>query len=247
MRPLLFTLLVACAPPPDAPAELDEIVHLLFRDFEADAGELTEALDALAPLVERASEPTYLLDDLATTDLMGVARPARDPAACDGVAVLGESAHGPAAHGRLSTLTDQVPVSPDHDRFDRTFGGDPDCFLDGGCEFLRTENDIVRSNILFTMPLTMYKDYRWVALTGGQRALVARGWLAESAHGEDGDNHLYQSYELEVWLPGGAGSLRLMDLWAEPDYQILSAEQVRDQTAIAIEAAFEAQESFLDD
>lgn len=203
------------------------------------------------------------------------------------IAVAGLSAYLPDAHPPYLLLEDQTatePGSPDH--YDRSFLEDTElCWPDRSCEGLRTLNDVTKTNALLAITYDMFKDYRWVDLNlpdpasipegeaivneGPARwALVARSWNPSSALGAAGNNAIFQSYSVEIWVPrdgggfvrdgseenaeggtwesdsNGGGSLRMMALWAESNFGMNSL--VEQLTRNGIDDIFVAQDAWLD-
>ena len=144
-----------------------------------------------------------------------------------GVTVVGLSFHEPSLHPGYFVLPVQIPVepgSPNH--YDRTIDSGADCFVDRGCDALRTTNDLTKENELMTASYILRKDYRWIDLNlpdpaglpegepivneGAERwALAARSWDPEVVIGVEGNTAIYQSYTIEIWVPrDGDGYIR---------------------------------------
>jgi hypothetical protein len=240
--PLL--LLAACRQPAEAPTELDDLARYLFQHFEDQEPEaLAAGLDNLAPLLLDAPDEGWSLSPLATEELADIAPPqGREPGDCQGLAVVYQSLHPVQDHTALMLLEDMTPASPTADSYERSFTEGQHCFGDASCEFLRTVNAIYRSNILMEMGFTLREDYRWVG-----DAVLSRNWLPESGHGEEGNNHLWQDYELEVWLPvDGGGTRRLWSMWTEAEYVGVSDELAESTGRAALVNAMEAQDAWLE-
>lgn len=269
--------LLACkgAPPPANP-EFSDALAYTFRSFEGEPADLAFALRALEEQVygsldveanstkDRALSPA----DLTWEDVADVDGPDRDPALCIGVAVAAASAHDVDAHAGLQMMADQTPVEPYSPKlYQRTFLEGQDCWLDGECEFLRTENLLQKKNFLMDITYTLYKDLRWVDLglpdpaevpegeeavnPGAPRwAIAARAWTTEAAVGEDGTNTIHQSYTVEMWIPReqDGGTLRMLSLWSETELGGLdiSEETIAGTTETGIDKNFEAAEEYLD-
>lgn len=233
---VLLVPLVACrkAPPPADPQFSDALVYT-FRAFQGPEADLAYAIRALEEQVYRgmdveSSSPhdrALTPSDLAEEDIADIEHPDRDPAACIPVSVAGVSRFGPDDHARVQMLEDQTPVEPySPDYFVRDWLEGQDCWQDRQCRWMRTHNDLVKDNILLTIPYEFFKDFRWVDLAlpdpstvpageepvhdGEPRwAIVARSWTTQPYAGETGANVIQQSYTLEVWLPrDGRGFVR---------------------------------------
>ena len=209
------------------------------------------------------------------------------PDAAQPVAVAGLSAYPPSNHSSYLVLPDQTATEPGSaSHYDRVFLDASDqCWPERNCDFLRTANNLTKDNFLLTITYDLFKDYRWVDLNlpdpgsveegepisneGSPRwAFVARSWNPEVALGTAGNNAIYQSYSVEVWIPRdgegfvrdgseqnaadgnweadstGGGSLRMLALWAESNLGMdpVIASVVRN----AIDDIFLAQEEWLD-
>jgi len=215
-------------------------------------------VDPDASLVDRSTEPDRLTDE----DVQGFGqRPDRDPSAAIAVSVTHSSDHRVDEHVRVQMLADQTPIEPaSPEVYDRIILEGEDCFAVGDCEFLRTENPLVKDNAVMTLEYTLWKDFRWVDLNlpapsdvpdgetatndGEERwALVSTSWMQESAEAEDGTSIL-QSYSLEVWIPNDDGSLRNMALWSESDSSF-SDDIIASTTRSGIQGIFDAADEWL--
>jgi hypothetical protein len=243
MRSLLFIGLLGCQRPVEAPTEMDELSRFLLRDFEVEEPEgLALGLDHLRPLLEDAPEEGWSLGPLSLLDLGDLSPPdGRDPADARGLAVVHASPHPVADHVALMLLEDMTPCSPTADSYDRSFLEGQECFAGAGCEYLRTVNEITRSNLMMSMGFTLYEDYRWV-----EGAVLSRNWIAASAHGDEDSNHLWQDWEVEVWLPSeDGGTLRLWAMWTEAEYAGISEELAEVTGRMGLVDAMEAQDAVI--
>jgi len=240
--PLLIGLL-ACKHPVEAPTEMDELTRYLLREFEAeDPAGLMVGLDNLRPLLAEAPDEGWSLTAPNLEDLGDLQPPeGLDPGDAQGLAVVYDSPHPVADHVALMLLEDLTPVSPTAETYARSFTEGQDCFEDGGCEFLRTVNEIYRSNLLMSMGFTLYEDYRWVG-----DAVLSRNWIAESAHGDEASNHLWQDWEIEVWLPTDeGGTLRLWAMWTQAEYAGISEEMAEVSGRAGLVSAMETQDELI--
>lgn len=153
---------------------------------------------------------------LSEEDVADLDHPGRDLAANLAMAVGVHNTYTPDEMAPVLLLTDQTPVEPTSDLYERTFLEGEDCFLDQQCAVLRTVNDVNRKNIAYSARYDLYKDYRWVDLglpdpsevpegeeavnEGDPRwAVQVRSWVIEPTYG-DGIT-IYQSFAMEVWVP----------------------------------------------
>ena len=240
---MLLSIFIGCAAPVEAPTELSELTGWLFENHIADEDTLAAGLVNLTELLDDPPEDGYLLDPLTEERVADIAHPDRDPADTLSLAVTGESPFAPEEHVVLMKLSDLTAVSPSAERFDRSFLSDPGCFP-ASCDALLTDNDIYRSNLLMSMGLSISKDYRRITLESGT-AFIARGWMPESAHGEDGNNHLWQSYELDIWLPTEEGTQRMLVMWSEGEYAGINDDLMFSIARMGIQDSFAAQDAWL--
>ena len=153
-----------------------------------------------------------------------------------------------SAHIPSLLLDDLTPLSTTATTYDRTITApeDPCCFEEGQCFFLRTDNHIIREQLLYTLDYRQLKDYRWVELSDGEMAVLSRGWLPESAHGASGSNHIYQSFDLEAWIPAGEHTIRTYSLYAEFDYAGVSSDAAMSLSLSATDLALANVDDYLE-
>ena len=60
---------------------------------------------------------------------------------------------------------------------------------------------------------------------------------SKSAHGASGQNHIYQSFDLEAWIPAGEHTIRYYALYTEFDYVGVSTEMARSISLSATDSA----------
>jgi hypothetical protein len=230
----LWWLFMACrVPSTEAPATMEESLRQTFRAFEFPPEEWAAALatiDAEARSVDLSSNQSqdraFLLAPLVETDVADIARPDRPLEDAMGVAVARRSGFAVSAHAALQTMADQTAIEPSSPEYERTLLEGEECWATS-CDLLRSGNDIVKKNLLMEVDYTLYKDFRSVEVDAGE-VMVARSWTTDPAYGDGGD--ILQNYTVEVWLPDGEGSLRLLSLWSESEIRTISAS---DETKLA--------------
>jgi len=266
---VIFSLLIGCEAPQANPEFNDAAVLALLEFDAADPVNLAYAVreiekdigtyDLSGALLDRSFEPDRLTDDdVATFDDV----PDRDPALALPVAVTYASSSAVDDHVRVQLLADQTPIEPaSPDTYDRVVLEGDDCWADRSCEFLITENPLVKENSLMTVSYTLWKDLRWVDLglpdpaevaegevavnEGDPRwAIVGRSWISEEALADEGTSIL-QSYSLEVWVPGSGETLRMMSLWSESDSSF-GEDIVAGATRSGIDGIFEAADEWVE-
>jgi hypothetical protein len=256
MRLVLVLVLAGCKVSTEAPVSFDEALLDVYTSFRAEEATLAPALRELEEQIYAAvtvdAKDTVArsiapgpLSEAEVADLEE--RPDRDPAACAGIAVAWPSPHDVEAHAALPLLPDQRPLEPSSpDHFNREFLDGEDCWEDRSCAWLTTFQDLTKVyGIIQPITYEFFKDFRWVNLnadTGGAErwAYLAKSWNPDTYSSEKGDNILWQSYTLELWLPrdGGGfvwdtepaeadqgdssagGTLRFLSLWSENEMGI---------------------------
>ena len=102
---------------------------------------------------------------LTSGNIADMPNPGLDPSTALPVAVAGISPFTPDDHKHIQMLTDHTPVepySPEH--YVRTFLEGEECWLDRQCAIMRTEQDLIKENLLMTIPYAFPKDFRWIDL-----------------------------------------------------------------------------------
>lgn len=222
--------LLACRPPEAAPAELGSLSRFFFRELDAGDDTLLTAgasnLDAVLTDIDlegAQDDRSYTLPLLEADDIGDIERPDRVLSDCIGLGLGAQSIWSVADHASYQILPDLTAASPQTTSFLRSFEGDPECFLDQSCAVLRTTNVVVRENPLATMTTELTKDYHWIETDAGL-AMIARGWFTVSSHDAEEKNHIWQHYEIDVYLPDGEETRRFIGIWTEPDYALVDAD-----------------------
>lgn len=226
---MFFVLFVACRAPVDAPEEIDALSAYLYANFNGNGEDEERALPAglltlesylntldlvlesdvndrtvsLSPLTEGDLDGTYAAEGIDLSLQVGVAVSAQTPLTMD---------------EELSLIMDrnQVCIAADSTAYHEVSvlsGGD--CFSDGSCDVLETSNEYFIDSISDGW-LDTFKDYRWITLDDGRKAIVAREWMPEVAPATSGSNSWDQRFAIVVWLPSADGSttLRYYALWS---------------------------------
>lgn len=274
---MLLILSLACRPAPPANPAFDEAAAFALQSFdEADPinlafaaraieSQVLEDIDLDGGLLDRSRTPTALSEQTAAS-FPGV--PDRDPALCLPVSVAHLSAWPVADHVVVQQLADQRPIEPaSKDKYDRIVLEGAECWESRDCEFLRTENPLIKDNSVMTLDYTLWKDLRWVDLglpdpadvpegevgesTEERWALVGRSWISESAVATEGGASILQSYSVEVWVPQDDGqTLRMMALWSETEFEDGGGpgdDAVAGTTRYGIQGIFDAADEWIED
>jgi len=271
-------LFAGCAaPPPQADPEFSDAARFAFREFD------TEEPARLAFAIRALEEQLYLSMDLeaesatdrwmapeflSDEDVAGIDHPDYPVDAGLPVAVGKFSAHDVSAHPAYLAMADQTPVEPGGPLYDRTFrDGSDACWPGNDCEWMRTDNHLIKQNVLLTVEYDLFKDYRWIDLNlpdpstvpegepivneGEPRwAIAARSWTDQVWQGDAGANEIQLSFSFEVWVPredADSGTLRLLSLWSRTNLSDTVEDSfVQGTIRGGIEDIFEAQEEWLD-
>ena len=263
---LLLLLLSACAPLPEAPDELDELSRYLFREWhnedprvmQAGLRSVEEALGGLDLDADRITR-SFEVPDLDEQDVADIEPPEGvELHKMIGVGLGRRTAWEPVWHAHLATESDQAPAEPSSTEYERSFVDpeDPSCFPERECDSLITMNRILKSNILYTAWIDMWKEFRWFDVTDdrgrdtGRDAVVSRVWIPEVAEGESGNSFIYQTYAMDLLLHSESeGPVRLMANWSHTsltDDETLvrpviriAMDELMEQTDVTIQELFD--------
>lgn len=232
----LLGLFAGCAAPPQADPEFSDAARFAFREFDTDEpARLAFAIRALEEQLylsldleanaasDRWMAPEFLSDE----DVAGIDHPDYPVDAGLPVALGKFSAHDVSEHPAYLVMADQTPVEPGGPLYDRTVrDGAEACWPTIECEWLRTDNHLIKQNLLLTVEYDLFKDYRWIDLNlpdpstvpegepivneGDARwAIAARSWTDQVWEGDSGANEIQLSFSFEVWVPrDGGGFIR---------------------------------------
>lgn len=251
----LIVLAVATAacfnPPPQAPTEVDDLTRFLFREWGHEDPEVLQdgmvKLEAFLQQIDFSNDlynRSFQLDSCTAEDVAHVPTPeGQDPATTVGMAVAYESRWSVDDHVRLQVEAKLLPeAEPSAKKYTRRFiePKDPSCLSSGECDAIYTENDITRDNMAMTIDLMLHKDFKWVEMPDGRRAIVSRSWNPRVFKESSGDNAILQSYTVDVWLerPGGKtwryqalyqdSTITLLGITPEPDTIVATVTSATD-------------------
>jgi hypothetical protein len=265
MRRLLLPLIAVAgcaAPPPEAPAELGELMLYLFAEYDNEDPRVMEAgVDSLQAFLEGfeadGGDLTLTSEDedrswappVLTPENYGTADPwaDADPNGQLPVMLATVSGYSPADHAGLIGLADQTPIeSSSSAAYDRTIDEDLDAFLAGDADVLMTSNAIHRQNFLLDLNYTAPKQFRWVTTEAGT-ALVTRSWIRQQFVGNSGTNTLDQFNSVEVMIPVDGGSYQTTTLWGQTVLDPAVADNILINTVRnGMQESFENSEAYLD-
>ncbi len=213
--------LSACKPPPEAPAELDELASYIYAHHpDEDTAALQAGLESLTAWLESnwaEAEDGYVigaLDDATVDGVDGVDRGTEDMI---GLAVPTASTYtvDEATYAMVGVPCDQV--YPDmFVEYEREFFGDAECFLDRECDRLEARENMESHFPLEVVSIAQsYNEYVWVELDAGW-AMVQRNWL-EVPPEVTGVLASYievdEQFYLNLFLPAETGFWRLQATW----------------------------------
>ncbi len=255
---MILAALFACAVPQEAAPEFSDAARYGLEHFD------DPELDALAaPLLaleieidgslemdsEVSADRALTLELLTGSEIAGLEHPDRDPAAAAPPVALARYSTFPiASHVAVAVRDDLSPMEPNSpDLYARTLVEGGDCWVDQACVFLRTVNDVNKTNFLMDVTYVLNKDYRWVDLGDGRLALAARSWMPEPGFGEDGGTTIWQSYTFEVWIPREDDiTLRMMAVWSESEFAVQpSDDTVESVQLVGIDDIFKAHDEWM--
>ncbi|MCB9796714.1 MAG: hypothetical protein H6741_28785 [Alphaproteobacteria bacterium] len=256
--PLTALALVACKEPIEAPAELNDLSHFMWAEWDNEDPEVliagVNSLEAWAADKDADAsnwgDRFYEIDPLpnATVTDEGLTTHGLNSEDAIGVGELYASVHAPPKHATLFGLADQSdPIEPSSpDSYTRTItAGDADAFAAGTEETLESHNQINRRNILFTLDYELDKVWRWVTLEDGREVIVSRSWSEESGPVNDDDEQILQAYSLELWIPNDAGgSLRWLITWQQAELSI-DDDAMKSLVGGSMNDTFESQDELL--
>ncbi|MDP2313750.1 MAG: hypothetical protein Q8P41_12655 [Pseudomonadota bacterium] len=255
---MTLLVLLACTTAQDAPPEFSDAARYgleHFDDPEEDAlaapllaleAEIDGTLDMSSDV---SADRSLALEVLTGEEIDGLTHPDRDPsAAIPPVALARDSAFPVASHVEVAMRADLSPMEPNSpDLYERALTDGGDCWAAHECVFLRTVNNVNKTNFLMDVTYVLNKDYRWVDLGDGRLALAARSWMPESGFGLDGGTTIWQSYTFEIFVPReGDTTLRMMAVWSESEFSVQPSEEtVASVQLVGIDDIFKAHDEWL--
>jgi len=255
--PLLLVLGACKSPPPEAPTEMADISRYLFREFDNPEAlpqgvlNLEELLGAEDITAEDPVDRAWQVAGLTAGDLEAITIPSDGD--LDLLATMALAYRSPFpvdSHTAYMVIPDLTVISTTAVIYDRTFPGtdDASCFVDASCEVLATENYIDRETALFKMEYSFNKDYRWVELEDGRKAIVSRGWIEESAHGDSSRNHLWQNYETDVWIGREDGTTwRFYAVYTQAEYAGVGEDMAINLSRAQAQSALDTLDAYIEE
>jgi len=215
---LLSLSLLGCRPPPEAPAELEELTAWLFEKVrDGSDEELTVGVDNLDAWLDRHFDEAtegYTVDNLS--EAVAGEADGRDPDLSDlvGASVATVLSGSLTEVERTHLLANQMKVfEGEYNSFDRTFDGDPSCFVDQECatEGARTQS-VNNYPLGLELGVDFRTEWRWIEAADGP-TVVYRTWLRRPADVNVDWLAVNYQYFVGVNMPHNGKTRRLQTTW----------------------------------
>ncbi len=235
MRPLVLSLATlallssGCRPaPPEAPTELDDLVHFFLQQIDGDDGALVaDGADNLGDwyrgsddVGEDGASGQISSVTTAEADALDDLRWDPDPSRTVGVYTARVLPCTLAQIEAIFLEPDQMSLFPDnYVDYVRTFDSDPACYEAGDCDECRYHSTNTDKLVGFEMVYEMWtvmRRFRHVDDEGVERrVLLVRNVMPEPAEESIETGGYEQSYHIEAHVPWGGGDevLHLYGLW----------------------------------
>jgi len=218
---LFATIALGCKPPPEAPAELDELAGYIYSHHpDEEPAAMEVGLEALTTWLENnwaEAEEGYEISGLDEATVDGVDEVDRGTENMIGLAVPTASTYSveQATYAMVGVMCDQVYPEM-FVEYERDTFGDTDCFLDRDCDRLEAREFMESHFALGVVSIAQsYNEYLWVELDAGW-AMVQRNWL-ETPPEVTGALASYievdEQFYLNLFLPAETGFWRLQGTW----------------------------------
>ena len=229
MAAFLLTLVGACAPPAEAPDQLEDLCTYVFTHFDDDDPEALEAglvnLDAwladgdnLAQTVEG-----YQITNLDSAAIQGIDTSTDKVSGLVGAAVAKEHPWKLRDMAVATVTADWAEVVPkNYDVYERTFSKDESCFPGKDCKRISATSYAEAKFAGLVQVVTRNRiQFRWVESEELGWVLLHRSWLTEPAEVSIDSINVYAQYFLAVTLPDSNNTTRMMATWMDADYGAL--------------------------
>ncbi len=232
-RFLPLLLLIGCVPPPEAPAELDELAVWLFSHHaDEDPAAMISGVDRLAEFVDEQLEETLgedweigTLTEETVDSLDDVDRATEEIVT---IAVFTESLHSvdDAAFAMVGSEIDEVYPNT-FSEYERTWDSDPDCFLDHSCT-RASAYEHYQADFAFGLHTISELQNEYVWVEGTERtAMIQRNWLISPPETNSPLLEVDEQYHLNLFLESADGGfVRLQAAW-----MIVTQDAVNDVAA----------------
>lgn len=221
MRLLRFLpiVLAGCAPLPEAPETLDDLVVYFYENHDnEDPLVLAAGVDSFSTWVEEHGadlEEKYEIGALSEETVDALDDQDRTTRGLIGLAVITESVHAVDDAAFANTAVSIEDVYGDtYSEVERTVVGDTDCFLAVDCDRLEAEERYLAT----FAPGVTSRSHLWNQYVWGEsetlRAYQQRNWILEKPEVSQQSLDVDESFYLNVFLPkDGGGHWRLQSTW----------------------------------
>ena len=249
--------MTGCAAPEEAPTDIATLSAFFFSSFGADEALLGDALSNLdlaiaasADLDADRPERQWEIPVLGPESTAEVAVPeGEDPNEQLAIAIARRSVHAVPDHLPAILALDQAPGDPTAPTSTRALVAGGDCFDGRGCDQLDVLNDITKRNALLEVTYQAPKQYRHVTLPDGRAAIAARTWNEQVWEGEQGQNSIDQTFQVDVIFEDAADpsrAIRYFCLWSAVTLSIDASEDLmRGTMALGSDNFLRAQDEWL--
>lgn len=223
---ILGALLVGCAPPPEAPAELEDLCNYVFTHFDdEDTEALVAGLENLDTWLHKGDNLVqtvegYQIDNLTPEAVDPIDTSTKKVTGLVGAAVANKHKHGLRPMARASVVDPWGEViKQNFDVYERNYHRDERCFPGRDCERLGATS-YGESKFAGLIKVTSRNriQFRWVETEYGW-VMLHRSWLTEPADASLDSIEINAQYFMALTLPDdGAGTIRVQATWIDADY-----------------------------
>ena len=225
---VLLPIAVGCRPPlPEAPTEMDDLIHFFFQKLDSPdkwtVGAAAENLDHwydTSPEVEDGWA-SGSVSDLSEYEvgMLSYMTWSPDPSLAVGVYVVTVVDCSLDQMMEIYLEPDQLSLFPgNYDAYERFFDSDPDCFADETCDWVEWHSEVEDSIVGLSMSYgleTRMTRFEYEDEDGeATQVVLGRNHMPAPAEENVAAGGFEQSYHIEAYVPRGEGqTLHLYGLW----------------------------------
>lgn len=232
--PLFAMATVGCKPPPQAPAEFEELCSYIYKHApDGEPDELTAGVENMYDWLFEANNLASTVEGYQITNLDQEAvnklnvESARGVHNLVGAAVATKHEWNGKTMAQTTVVDEWGDVVPkNYDYFERNFNNDPTCFPDRDCKRLgATSYGESKFAGLINVNIWNKIQFRWVETEDGW-AIVQRSWLTREAEVSLDSMDIFAQYFLAVVMPtSDGGTIRVQATWIDADYGSLPVSE----------------------
>ncbi len=253
--PLFAALSLGCAPPPEAPAELEQLCNYVFTHFDDEDPEaLVAGLDNLDAWLSKGDNLAstiegYQIDNLTAEAVEPIDTSSKKVTGLVGAAVANQHEHGlrPMAKASVVDPWGEV-IKANFDVYERNYYRDERCFPSRDCLRLGATS-YGESKFAGLIKVTSRNriQFRWVETDLGW-VMLHRSWLTEPADASLESIEIHAQYFMALTLPDGDDTVRVQATWIDADYGPLpiSEDGAKREIVRSMSKQGEALEEWLD-